>query len=477
MGDFKIKERMRLVCVANGDQYRVLTVSEGTVITCKINIETLEVFYFPQSKLEKEIQSGVYEFFWDDFTILDTDNYFKNSDEEVRKKQIELFRKYKTICTSVYDEYKYRLHELTVQRKTKKLVKSLCEQYNVSRQTFWKYFTRYLQSGFDDISLTDQRGRKRSYSENRKVSAGRKKSNGKEPYLLTEEDKKKIRKFLKSYLSSEVKSKENVYLDLCYEYYSVKVNTLDENGNVVPYKQLLPADERPSRRQIFYFINENSSKQERKEAKETETVVRNDSRVFTGTVMDGVRGPGHYVEMDAQEMDIALISEEYPMIPVGRPILYAMIDVMSELILAVSLAMDNNSIVGCTNCMLNLIEDKTQVLKRHGIELNFNEGVSIDDVWPTNVKPKVIKYDNGSDFISIPIARILEELNIRAEFVSPGSGSLKPLVENLFGTIKRDLDDLLEHKGLIRPVYGSDHHEEACLMYEDAYKLVLNDVV
>lgn len=48
-------------------------------------------------------------------------------------------------------------------------------------------------------------------------------------------------------------------------------------------------------------------------------MVRNNNRVFTGTVMEGVLGPGHFVECDAQEMDIALISGEYDQVPVGPP--------------------------------------------------------------------------------------------------------------------------------------------------------------
>ena len=69
------------------------------------------------------------------------------------------------------------------------------------------------------------------------------------------------------------------------------------------------------------------------------------------------------------------------------------------------------------------------------------------------------------------------ELGIRLEHVSPASGSLKPLVESFFGIIKKDLDDLLEHKGLIRKTYNSKHHEEACLTYGEAFALVLNHVI
>lgn len=476
MNNKPYKEYDRLINQNTNIQYRILTIFDGNIITCQIGASTLSVFYFLESDIEKGLEDGTYVVKTDAFQVIDPELYFTNPNPTVKGKQIERFHVYKEICSTIYEEYKYRLYDLTTRRKSQNIVKELCDRHNVSRQTFWKYFNKYLQSGLQDVSLTDQRGRTKS-PETRVVSSGKKKKNGDTAYLVTEADKKKFQKYLKRYLKSEVKSKEETYLDMIDEEYSVNVKTVDSNGQIRMIRTILSQDQRPTRRQFFYYIQTHSTRQEQQEAKKTKPVVRNNARVFTGTVMDGVRGPGHYVEIDAQEMDISLVSEEYEEIPVGRPILYAAIDVMSEIVLAVSLAMDNNSIVGCTNCMMNFIEDKEALLSRHGISIEFNEGVTINDIWPTGIKPRIIKFDNGSDFVSKPIARILKELNIRGEFVSPATGSLKPLVENLFGTIKREIDDLIEHKGLIRPKYGSKHHEEACLMYEDAYKIVLNNIL
>jgi transposase InsO family protein len=471
------KEYDRLVNRNTTTQYRILAIFDGNIITCQIGTPTLSVFYFLESEVEKGIVDGIYNIETDEFQVIDPELYYTNPNPDVRKKQIERFLIYKEVCSTVYDEYKYKLYDLLAHRKIKENVKALCVKHDISKQLFWKYFTRYLQSGLQDVALTDQRRQREISSTKRTISAGMKKQNGDNAYLITDEDRKKFKRHLKRYLKSEVKTKEMAYLDLIEEDYSVIVKTADANGNTMLTKKILPSDQRPTRRQFFYYVWTHSTEQERRESKETKPIIRNNARVFSGTAMDGVRGPGHYVEIDAQEMDIALVSEEYSTIPVGRPILYAAIDVMSQIVLAVSLAMDNNSIVGCTNCMLNLIENKEDLLKRFGIGIDFDDGISIADLWPTGIKPRVVKFDNGSDFISKPIARILKELNIRAEFVSPATGSLKPLVENFFGTIKRDLDDLLEHKGLIRQTYGSKHHAESCLTYDDAYKIVLNAVL
>ena len=60
--------------------------------------------------------------------------------------------------------------------------------------------------------------------------------------------------------------------------------------------------------------------------------------------------------------------------------------------------------------------------------------------------------------------------------VPPASGSMKPVVERIFGDIETNLKDILEHKGLIRRVYGSKHHKEACIDINDATKVILDYV-
>ena len=67
--------------------------------------------------------------------------------------------------------------------------------------------------------------------------------------------------------------------------------------------------------------------------------------------------------------------------------------------------------------------------------IDFKEEYSINDIWPTGIRPAVIKMDRGSDFISDEVTRIAGELDIDLEHVTPRSGSLKPLVENFFKNI------------------------------------------
>ena len=67
-----------------------------------------------------------------------------------------------------------------------------------------------------------------------------------------------------------------------------------------------------------------------------------------------VHGPGDLFEMDEVEMDVSIVSEVDPTKVIGRPIIHAMVDVYSRMITAVSVSLENNSVLGFTNCLLNL---------------------------------------------------------------------------------------------------------------------------
>lgn len=478
MSEYKLQE-FDHITFSEGKEFRILSIFDGNVFACAIGPKSVNISYFSETSLIEQLDNGECKAEHLKPIIFDFDRYFDSLDQDKRIAAEKRFNALRNTYKSLYLENKYCLYKLSQHGLSKPLITQCLQDLGISKVTFWKHFSRYLQSGLQDYVLLDGRATKKvpAKKSDNVTSAGHKTRNGSDPYNCTSRDYKIFNKYLNSYLTHEVKSIANAYSDMIDDKYSTIVKTADKNGNPVSVRIILPAGQRPSIRQFRYYVSSHTNMEQREIAKKTERIVRNNERVHTGTVMSGVDGPCHYVEMDAQEMDIALVSSEYNNVPVGRPIIYVIIDVMSEIILGVSLAMDNNSIVGCTNCFINLVEDKEKLFQKYGITFSPENGYTIDDLWPTGYKPRVVKFDNGSDFISKPVSRILSELNIRKENVPAATGSLKPLVENFFGSVKRGLDDLLEHKGLIRQTYNSNHHKEACLTFDDAYLIVLNEVI
>lgn len=464
MSDITISVGDALLDVRTRDSYRVIYIGNGFIALCKINSNKIEIDYPTSKSVGLKLRNNLLEIIPEEDIVFDESSI----PEEYRSAYEEKKELVKLVVSEYGPTYMY-----LIGKKNKPVIANFISHSQFKKSQVWNIIRKYLQSGFKDSSLMDQRYfRKVSDEYTYKNKPGRKPKDvtinkGKR---ITAEDTKNFKKYLKRFMSHEVKTIQNAYDDMCGDCYMEYVN---DNG---VYSERLRED-RPTYTQFYYYIRKNTTEQARKEAKKTAGVVRNDNRVHTGTVMDGIRGPAHKVEMDAQEMDVSIVSEEYPEICVGRPILYIMIDVFSQIILAFSIALDNNSIVGCTNCFFNLIEDKEELFRKYcQTSIAFNEDYSINDIWPTGIRPAVIKMDRGSDFISDEVVRIAGELNIDLEHVTPRSGSLKPLVENFFKNVNRQLVDLLATKGLIRKVYNSKHHEQSCLDINDVRALVLNHI-
>lgn len=129
--------------------------------------------------------------------------------------------------------------------------------------------------------------------------------------------------------------------------------------------------------------------------------------------------------MDEVEVDLSLVSADDPKRVVGRPVVYVMLDLYTRLIVAVSIGFDNNSVLGFTNCLMNLADDKVEYCKKYGLTITEN-------IWPSGYLPKRIRCDRGAEYRSKRVKEICNELGIMRELVTAGTGSLKGSVEQFF---------------------------------------------
>lgn len=109
------------------------------------------------------------------------------------------------------------------------------------------------------------------------------------------------------------------------------------------------------------YIRNNTSTKERSICKTSKREYRNNERMLRADNLCNVQGPGDLFEMDEVEMDVSIVSEADQTKVIGRPIVHAMLDVYSRMIAAVSVSLENNSVLGFTNCLLNLGEDNKQL--------------------------------------------------------------------------------------------------------------------
>lgn len=356
-----------------------------------------------------------------------------------------------------------------IDRKHRAKYNEIRLKYGMPRNTFNRICTNYFQSGMNNYALLDKRalGEKKQNAYHYVAKPGKKASAGvSSGVVLTDEVRSYFEEALREYKSGRQKTIRSAF-DRMNNLYFTRVEMINGKQTIV----LAPQSERPTLRQLQYYFGKNLTEQEKDLIKTSAAEQRNNKRLIISDSLNGVMGPGDMVEIDACEADVSLVSSVDPDKTVGRPIVYFMIDVYTRIILAVSVAFDNNSILGVTNLFLNLADDKKKYCERNGM------GFSDDALWPSNIIPRRLRVDRGSEFKSKEFDRICVELGIEKQIVSGASGSLKGIVEQSFHQMHTRQNVHLEDYGLIEKRYDSLHHKEASLNIEQYTKMVINFVL
>lgn len=393
------------------------------------------------------------------------DNVFDEDNLSLKEK--ELYLRNKDIVEVVRKAYGPCYFNLA-NRKKKPCIQELSKKYEITSKSVLYIVKSYLMSGLDSFSLLPKSGKKS------KSNLNYEKKTGRPPMFeagmpLTNDLREIFDDCCKHYLSGREKSYTTTYDWMLTKYFTVRVEMQSEDGVIIRQK-LLPIDQRPTQNQMETYIRNNTSTKERSICKTSKREYRNNERMLRADNLFNVQGPGDLFEMDEVEMDVSIVSEADQTKVIGRPIVHAMVDVYSRMIAAVSVSLENNSVLGFTNCLLNLGEDNKQLCRRFGLELN-------DGLWDINVLPNRIRSDRGSEYRSKEVKRICNELDITLELVPPAMGSLKGQVEQLFHQYHSVQNDLIEGKGLITKRHDSNHHKNAILTLDDIWVFVINQTI
>ena len=347
--------------------------------------------------------------------------------------------------------------------KNKVIFDSCEEKYHMSKKSAWEVIRKYLQSGLDVNALCCQKGYKGKNKVYKKKPG--QKVDGIEGKVVDDEVINNFNKAIKIYLSGRATTKKDAFELMLLENYT----TIKEKDGCIS-RLLVSTNERPTFRQFRYYCNKIVDSEEEHAVKTSRQEQRNNERLLLSDATLDADGPMSIVEIDECETDVTLVSDDDHSIVIGRPIVYTMIDVYSRCIIAVSASYENNSIRGVTNCLLNLIDDKVKLCKEYGLNISPN-------IWPSHILPHRLRSDYGSEYISYELERICNELNIQKENVSPGTGSLKGLVEQSFHQFHSTNNWLFENNGLIEKRHDSKHQETASMTLKDFKELLYLTVI
>ncbi|WEY88799.1 Mu transposase C-terminal domain-containing protein [Bacillus subtilis] len=311
-----------------------------------------------------------------------------------------------------------------------KKIKEIADESGTSSTKIKKLLSRYWQRGMTknamlpDYSNSGGKGKTKTLNK-AKVGRPRKVSISNEYQTginITDEVKVQFEHAInKYYRASNNYSLKDVYNFILRDFYSDRYK---ENGEM-KYR-IWDATRIPSYHQFYYWFKklEDPKKdiQFRKSTKEYELKHRpilSDSKSETN-------GPGTRFQVDATIADIYLVSSLDVNKVIGRPVIYAVLDVYSRIITGLYVGLEGPSWIGAMMALDNMIADKVEFCKQYGIDITPEQ-------WPTHHLPEIIIADRG-EFEGYSVENLINNLNLKIENTTAYRGDLKGIVERKFRT-------------------------------------------
>jgi putative transposase len=191
-----------------------------------------------------------------------------------------------------------------------------------------------------------------------------------------------------------------------------------------------PESEKPTKRQLGYFFDREYSQVEKLIAKTPDTIYQKDTRPLISTATMQALGPGSRFEIDATIADIIIVSDIDRNQPVGRPVLYVVVDVFSRFIVGWYIGFENPSYATAIQALHLAMTDKNDYLKQKGLEM-------VDFHWPTPGLSEALLADRG-ELLGHQIEGLESSFKVRIENTPPYRGDAKGIVERNFRTLQAE---------------------------------------
>lgn len=169
----------------------------------------------------------------------------------------------------------------------------------------------------------------------------------------------------KYYRKANNYSLKDVYGFILRDFYSDRYK---ENGEI--HYRIWEPNRIPSYHQFYYWFKKLEDPKKdiefRKSAKEYDLKHRpllSNSEVETN-------GPGTRFQIDATIADIYLVSSFDVNRIIGRPVVYAIVDIYSRIITGIYVGLEGPSWQGAMMALDNMVADKVEFCKQYGIDIN-----------------------------------------------------------------------------------------------------------
>ncbi|WP_282241098.1 Mu transposase C-terminal domain-containing protein [Psychrobacillus sp. NEAU-3TGS] len=353
--------------------------------------------------------------------------------------------------------------------KRKKVIDEAMNQYGIkSHKTFYKNLRKYWQRGkVKDSVFPDYALNKVEISYKKKT--GRPKVNGKKGIVITPEIKNQFEKSIKKYYLSTKKPSLSFTYKMMIRDYFIKFKYFDESND--EKLVLKPEEERPTKRQFYYWFNNEYKNDKVTIAREGPKKFEQNYRAVLGSSTAETEGPGDTYQIDATPGNVYLVNRLNPNWIVGRPTTYFIVDVYTHLITGLYVGLENASWKAMMSAIANACMDKTEYCKRYGINISMDE-------WPSMHLPNNFIGDRG-ELASQGVNHLIEGLGTNISNTPPYRPDWKGIVEKLFDTSQEKIKPFLP--GYVHEDHGErgakDYRLEASLNIEEYTRILIKFIL
>ena len=377
-----------ILAAENGEHVRVLLCGEeqSYVVSC----QHFRMPYPVASELLAELQPVPAEA----YSVFVLDEDITNRQREGRNRKLDLIAPLlEDAC--IYDK-----------SHRNEIVRQIAAEHNIARRTVLQYLWRYWVYQSKNALLPAERP-------------------APEQHELTT-DEKAIRWALnKYYYTPQRQSLQTAYKMM------LRAKYCDAKGRLQP--------EYPSFWRFRYFFRQHRDPISESISREGIKAYQRNHRPFTGAVSDYAGTIGTYMT-DATVADIYIVSR-LSRRPIGRPVIYTMVDAYSRLITGVYVGIEGGQ-YALRLLLQNTFADKVSFCRQHNIEIDPQD-------WPSHHLPTKIMTDRGSEFLGGPLENLCEGYGIEIENLPAYRPDLKGVVEKLFDLIQSAYKPLLKGKGVV----------------------------
>lgn len=318
-------------------------------------------------------------------------------------------------------------HPFLLQGAKSNRMQEVGKQYGKSLDTVKRILSRYLVRGMSRNALLNDYKNSGASGIDKPVTSNKRgrRGEGIEDKRLVIDDTIKniiLNVYRNQYLTKQKKTYKLAYNYMLSKYFSDEVVT---NGKV---KHIVWEDDRvPTYQQFLYWCKKYENTKDKFIQREGQNKFNLTIREQFDSINNYVHSPNYKYEVDATIGDIYLVSEQFPDNIIGRPTIYAVMDVFSRLVVGIYVGIENPSWTGAMMALDNVVSDKVEYCKSYDIDITNND-------WPQSYIPRVIVADNG-EFEGYNVNSLINNFDVEVINLPSSRGDLKPIVERIFRTI------------------------------------------